>query len=474
MKKIIVLCLLIFCFKTGYPQESLEFLTDSAFIHASVSALVQNVKTGEIIFELNSVKNLAPASIQKLITSAAALELLGPDYRFSTTLGYTGIIDNSGVLNGDIVIQGGGDPTLGSVEFPEFYNGFLDKWLSEIKKTGIKEIKGRVITDDSYYDYNPVPPKWLWEDAGNYYGAGVYGLSLYDNVYEIHLKTSDSNSKPVITGIYPSESRIQLSNQLIASGSSDYGFVFSAPYSNSGWLSGTVPVNSEDFVLKASITDPPLLMARIINRKLKEAGIKVTNEPTTVRISQQKPEPVFPLITTFSPPLRNILKVMNHKSINLYAEHLVKELGKKFLNEGSTAAGLKVIGNFLDKAGITQNYICLEDGSGLSHLNSFCAQDLTALLVYMEEKGRNFSDYLGTIAAAGEGTLKYNFRDPVFSSKLRAKSGSMTRARSYAGYLKTNQGNDMAFCIMVNNFSGPASHVVHVIETTLKAIILAK
>jgi D-alanyl-D-alanine carboxypeptidase/D-alanyl-D-alanine-endopeptidase (penicillin-binding protein 4) len=92
----------------------------------------------------------------------------------------------------------------------------------------------------------------------------------------------------------------------------------------------------------------------------------------------------------------------------------------------------------------------------------------------MEEKSRYFSDYLGSIAAAGEGTIKYSFRDPVFSSKLRAKSGSMTRARSYAGYLKTNGGNDMAFCIMVNNFSGPTSHVVHVIETTLKEIILTK
>jgi D-alanyl-D-alanine carboxypeptidase/D-alanyl-D-alanine-endopeptidase (penicillin-binding protein 4) len=352
MKKISLLCFLILCFNTVYPQGSLEFLTDSAFIHASVSALVQNVKTGEIIFELNSVKNLAPASIQKLITSAVATELLGPEYRFSTTLGYTGTVDNSGVLNGDIVIQGGGDPALGSVEFPEFYEGFLDKWLGEIRKTGIKEVKGRVITDDSYYDYNPVPPKWLWEDAGNYYGAGVYGLSLYDNTCEIHLKTSDPDSKPVITGIHPPESRIQLANQLISSGSSDYGFVFAAPYSNSGWLSGTVPVNSEDFVLKASITDPPLLLSRIINRKLREAGIKVANEPSTVRALQQKPEPVTPIITTFSPPLRNIVKVMNHKSINLYAEHLVKELGKKFMNEGSTAAGLKVIRNFLDKAGI--------------------------------------------------------------------------------------------------------------------------
>jgi D-alanyl-D-alanine carboxypeptidase/D-alanyl-D-alanine-endopeptidase (penicillin-binding protein 4) len=474
MKKPIFFCLLIFCFKTSYSQQSLQFLTDSAFTHATVSALVQNVKTGEIVYELNSGKNLVPASIQKLITAAAALELLGPEYSFSTTVGYTGAIDSSGVLSGDIVIHGGGDPALGSDEFPEYYDGFLDKWLAEIRKTGIKEIKGRVITDDSYYDYNPVPPKWLWEDAGNYYGAGVYGLSLYNNVSEIHLNTTNSENKPVITGIYPPESRIQLSNQLVANGSSDNGYVFTSPYSTTGWLYGTVPVNSGDFVLKASINDPPLIISRILNRKLRIAGIRIMNEPTTVRITQQKPGPVTPVTITFSPPLRTILKVMNHKSINLYAEHLVKELGKKFMNDGSTAAGLKVIRNFLDNTGSTNDFICLEDGSGLSHLNSFCAQDLTALLIYMKEKGKYFDDYLESLATPGTGTLKYSFRDPLFYSKLEAKSGSMTRARSYAGYFKTSGKNEMAFCIMVNNFSGPASHVIQVIENTLKEIILTK
>lgn len=472
MKKISFLCFLFFCFITGYSQATLQFLTDSAFMHATVSALVQNVHSRDIIFELNSGKNLAPASIQKLITSAVALEMLGPEYRFATILGYTGTIDNSGVLSGDLVIQGGGDPALGSAEFPEYYDGFTDKWLNEVKKIGIKEIRGRVLTDDSYYDYNPVPSKWLWEDAGNYYGAGVYGLSLYDNVCEIHLKTSTGNTRPQITGIYPPESRIVFSNQLLASGSSDNGYVFAAPYSTNGWLSGTVPANSGDFVLKASITDPPMLMSRLMNRKLKEAGIKIMDEPSTVRLLQHKPQSLTQIMTTFSPPLRSIIEVMNHKSINLYAENLVKELGKKFMNDGSTDAGLKVIRRYIDETGISSDFICMEDGSGLSHLNSFSAQDLTGLLIYMGKKGSHFSDYLASLPTPGTGTLKYSFMDPVFASRLNAKSGSMTRARSYAGYFRTVKGNEMAFCIMVNNFSGPVSHVVEVIENTLKEIIL--
>ena len=148
------------------------------------------------VFEYNSEKSLIPASVMKLITSAASLEMLGPDYRFRTTVGYTGKLNKrSGRLNGNIIIKGGGDPALGSKNFGEHYSGFADGWVEEIRKLGIKKMTGRVITDDSYFDYLPVPAKWLWEDAGNYYGAGAYGFSVFDNTYEIHLKPCDSYSR---------------------------------------------------------------------------------------------------------------------------------------------------------------------------------------------------------------------------------------------------------------------------------------
>ena len=146
-------------------------------IHASVSLCVADAKTGDILIDYNSGISLTPASVMKVITSAAALELLGPDYTFKTTVGYTGSLNKrSGRLKGNIIILGGGDPALGSKYFADHYEGFIDNWVAEIKKLGIKRIKGRVITDDSYYDYLPVPAKWLWEDEGNYYGAGAYGI----------------------------------------------------------------------------------------------------------------------------------------------------------------------------------------------------------------------------------------------------------------------------------------------------------
>src|ERR1035437_6059759 len=170
-----LVCLTISSFSQEKSSET--FLADSSLMHASVSLCVAEAKTGDILLDYNSGISLAPASVMKIITSAAALELLGPEYTFKTTIGYTGSLNKrTGRLKGNIITIGGGDPSLGSKYFSDHYMDFLSNWVTEIKKLGIKKIKGRVITDDSYFDFLPVPAKWLWEDQGNYYGGGAYGL----------------------------------------------------------------------------------------------------------------------------------------------------------------------------------------------------------------------------------------------------------------------------------------------------------
>lgn len=454
-----------------------KFLSDSSMAHASVSLSIIEADNGETFFGYNSDRSLTPASVMKLITSAAALELFGPQYTFRTELGYTGTINKrSGKLKGDIVIIGGGDPALGSNYFSDYYNDFMSGWVTEIKKLGIKKIKGRVITDDSYFDFQPVPAKWLWEDAGNYYGAGAYGLSIFDNTYEIHLKTSSDSSQLLIKEVVPNECKYEFSNWLIAAGTSDEGYVFAAPYSTNGWLAGSVPVNMDDFVLKASIADPPRLIAKMINEKLETAGIIVSGEPTTTRLEMKSITGKFVMITeTFSPPVAKIIEVLNHESVNLYSEHLIKELGKKFKNTGSTAAGVEVIKDFLNNAGIKTDGMFIEDGSGLSPVNSINSKELVNLLYYMKINGRYFSEYFSSLPDAGkEGTLKNYFRDPVFDSRLKAKSGSLTRVKSYAGYFTTQSGKQMIFSIMVNNFSGPSNNIISHIEELIREIILYK
>jgi serine-type D-Ala-D-Ala carboxypeptidase/endopeptidase (penicillin-binding protein 4) len=468
----------LFCLSVcSFSQEksSETFHADSSLMHASVSLCVADAEKGDILIDYNSGISLMPASVMKLITSAAALELLGPGYTFKTRIGYTGSLNKrSGKLKGNIIILGGGDPALGSNYFSDHYQDFLIRWITEIKKLGIKRITGRIIADDSYYDFLPVPSKWLWEDAGNYYGAGAYGLSLFDNTYEIHFKTLSDSSLPAIREIIPNECRNELSNFLIASGTTDEGYVFAAPYSTSGWIAGNAPVNQDDFVLKASITDPPLLMAKIINEKLKAGGIKISGNPTTVRLLQNnKAEKFIPIAETVSPPLADLIEVLNHESVNLYAEHLIKELGKKFKNNGTTASGAEVIIEFLKNSGIDTNGMFIEDGSGLSPLNAINTRELVRLLVYMKNKGKYFTEYFSSLPDAGkDGTLKNYFKDPVFDSRLKAKSGSMTRVRSYAGYFTTVSGKKMVFSIIINNYSGPSKKIISGIEENIRELIL--
>jgi serine-type D-Ala-D-Ala carboxypeptidase/endopeptidase (penicillin-binding protein 4) len=476
-KQLIIILLFIPLLLAGQEKALNLLLSDSSMISSSVSLCILNAVTGETVSEFHSKESLMPASVLKLVTSSAALELLGPDYRFKTEMGYTGNFNKrTGRLTGDIVIIGGGDPALGSEYFKDHYNNFLTNWINEIRKLGINKIAGRVIVDDSWYDYQPVPAKWLWEDTGNYYGAGAYGLSVFDNTYEIHFRTLGEGSIPEITGIIPDQCRSELSNQLIASGDTDEGYVFSAPYNKYQWIAGSIPVNRQDFVLKASITDPPLLLAEVFDSMLDFAGIDVAGSPTTIRIAK-KPADNEPVIISemSSPTLSEIIEVLNHESVNLYAEHLLKEIGRTFNNHGTTEAGIEVLYRFLKGSGINSSGIFLEDGSGLSPLNSVTSRSLAEILFFMKNKSKYFDYFYNSLPEAGrDGTLKNYFRDPVFDLNLRAKSGSITRVRSYAGYFRTISGNEMVFSILINNYSGPSKRIITGIEDILLETIMNK
>jgi D-alanyl-D-alanine carboxypeptidase/D-alanyl-D-alanine-endopeptidase (penicillin-binding protein 4) len=467
--------LLISIITTGQQRALEQMLSDSTMQHASVSLYIINAGTGEPVIEHDASRSFSQASVMKLVTTAAAVEMLGPDHTFTTTIGYSGLL-KKGVLNGNIIIKGGGDPTLGSERFAEHYKGFIDMWSEEIRKAGIKKINGRIITDDSYYDYNPVPPNWNWEDMGNYYGAGVYGLSIFDNTLKIHFTTGDSGSVPVITSFDPVNPGTVYANHLKALGSSDQGYVYSSPYNHYGWIRGEIPPNRSDFILKASLSDPPLLAARLLTDRLKTAGVKISGEPSTSRVLQELRGVGFTTITsTTSPPLSAIMEVLNHESVNLYAENFLKELGKVIGGDGSTRAGIKVVKDFLDSLGVETKGMFIEDGSGLSPQDAVNSRGLVSLLYQMKKKGNYFTEYFNSLPEAGKsGTLKNVFKDPLFEGVMRAKSGTILRVKSYAGYIRAKSGNELIFSIIINNYTGSSSRLISHIADILKEAILEK
>jgi len=477
MKRTILASIFLLSIHVSFAQPGMfeHFLSDSSMANASLSFFVADADSGNVLIAYNPRMSLIPASTLKLVTSAAALELLGPEYTFKTTLGYTGTLNRrSGRLDGNIFITGGGDPSLGSEYFKDHYREFISSWVEEIKKAGIKKIRGKILTDDSYYDFEPVPPRWLWEDMGTYYGAGVFGLSVYDNSSRIRVKSSPDSSRVDIIEITPALQDFTFTNKLAASGKKENWYVFAAPYSRSGWLSGTIPVSNEEIVLDASITDPPLLIAKILHEKLETEGVDISEEPATIRLEPEISSKNITYITeTVSPFLSLIVEVLNTESVNLYAEHLVKELGKRYEKRGTTAAGVKVIRDFLGSSGIDTTGLFIEDGSGLSSRNGINSEQLVKLLIFMRNRGKHFDLFYSSLPDAGRnGTLTQYFTDPVFDSNLKAKSGSMTRVRCYAGYFTTLSGRHLAFSILINNYKGTSRPVITHIEETLKEIIM--
>jgi D-alanyl-D-alanine carboxypeptidase/D-alanyl-D-alanine-endopeptidase (penicillin-binding protein 4) len=440
--------------------------------NASIAFYVADAGNGSVVYSYNPKISLTPASNMKLISSAAALELLGPNHIFKTSIGYTGVLNNeTGVLNGDIIIKGGGDPALGSDNFSNHYEDFAEQWIEAIKNAGIKKVNGRVITDDSYYDFDPVAPRWLWEDLGASYGAGVFGLSIFDNTCSIKVRTSNDGNVEIVD-ITPNLDEYVFTNRLKSVGTEANWYVYTAPYSTSGWLSGTIPVRNE-YVMKASIPDPPLMAAQMLSRRMKVEEIEITGAPTTARIENLTNIDITCLAQTNSPELSAITEFLNKESVNLYADTFTKELGKQFRGNGSLSDGTKVIMQFLSSAGVDTCGFFIEDGSGLSARSAINAEGIATLLIYMWNEGKYFQDYISSLPdAAQSGTIAQFFTDPVFKSNLKAKSGSMTRVRCYSGYFTAKSGKNMVFSMLINNFQGPSRNVIRHIEETLKEIIL--
>lgn len=455
--------------------EITNFLPDSIFGPASISLTVADLNTGEVLVTIDPNRALTPASITKLISTSAALELLGADYRFRTVVGLTGELNKSGsILTGDIIIRGGGDPTLGSENFPDYHPDVVSKIASAVEAAGIRKIKGRIIADDRAYDFNPASSRWSWGDLGNYYGAGPYGLSVFDNTHKIYYRTGVRGSIPEIIKVEPKMTGLQLTSYLTAEGSTDRGYVYSAPYGTYGWITGFIPESREEFVLKASIPDPPKLLATLVTEELLARGIEVSGDPQTARLLGNISDEQFSSILELSsPPLSEIVHMLNHESINLYAEHMLKQVGYETSGIGTVSSGIDAIRGFLDTAGIYNKGLFLEDGSGLAGRNGLSSKFMVDLIRHMILNGDNAEAFRNSLPPAGEdGTMKSYFRDTLFRGNLRAKTGTLSRVRSYAGVFRAASGREFAFCIIVNNYAGTLSPVNRSIEEMFRYLLI--
>lgn len=412
---------------------------DSQMKSAVIGFFVINAD-GSVMFDKNSKMGLAVASSQKVITSAASLELLGTNYRYKTELAYNGKIEN-GTLNGNIYIIGYGDPTLGSWRYDNSKESVvLHKWIQTLKSAGIRQVNGSVIGYDKNRESQTIPGGWIWDDIGNYYGAGVSGLNWRENQYDLILHSGNKEGEKVnIVSAEPALSGITLTNELITGkpGSGDNGYIYLPPYSTNGFVRGTIPPGKNSFTISGSVPNPAAQLSIVFTNELLKQGIKV-NQSDTDNIKEVLPK-VVNVSTLWSPPLDSINYWFLKKSINLYGEAFVKTLGYEKKKQGSTEAGLNIIKSFWQKNGIDSTSINITDGSGLSPGNRVTAEALVKVMRYARSRPW-FNSF-------------YNALPEINSIKM--KSGSIGGVRSFTGYV----GN-YTFAIVVNNYNGSSVEII--------------
>ncbi len=465
----------LFLFSQNKKAEDavLSFRKSAPMQHASFSLLVSEVKSGDAIVEINADQSIIPASVLKLLTTATALEVLGKDFQFNTQLAYSGRLVN-GTLKGDLHIIGGGDPALGSPRFGKFYMSplFIDAFVNAVKKAGIRHIEGNIVADASLYGKYQTPPTWTWEDMGNYWGAQPQALSVYDNSYTIYFDSPEKvGEKTVISSINQKLLPIRFDNNVVAAdGRRDNAYIFGAPYQNQRYTLGDIPKNRTMFSVKGSMPNPPEFMGFLLRNHLQEAGVNVQGKVQALFNKKEYSRTEF--FKYPSPNLQMIVLTTNLRSVNLYAEHMLRQIGIQQKQSAEIGKAIEAVKEFWESKGMDTGGMHLYDGSGLSHYNSITAKQMVFLLRYMALDAKHRFGFKNSLPVMGKsGTLKYMGRGTSAANRVWAKSGSMNQIRAYSGYIKTKNDKNLAFFLSVNHYEGKSSQIKEGIVNLLSTLV---
>jgi D-alanyl-D-alanine carboxypeptidase/D-alanyl-D-alanine-endopeptidase (penicillin-binding protein 4) len=458
-----------------------ELAADPDLKSGGFSMTVMDVATGEVLASYQKDHGLLPASSLKVVTTGIALDLLGADFRFKTELQYDGSIDAKGILNGNVYIKGYGDPTLGSDQFEKTIplEDLMQDFVKAMQDAGIKKINGKIIGDASFFSSEANGRTWSWEDIGNYYGAGAWGLNIRENRYHLTFRQQSQLGKiPPIEKVEPEIPNLIHINEVRSAekGSGDNAYIFGSNYNYTRFVRGTIPVGKSPFEIKGSIPDPPFFAAYSLLVASENAGIQSNKIATSLleleRAGDFKAGKRKTIYTHYSPILKEIVEITNMKSINLYCEALLRYLGKSQKGAGTPGAGLEVIDDYWEKKGIDNKGFFMEDGSGLSSFNVVSSYQLAS---YMRELALNkalYKVFLPSLpVAAKSGSLSYMFKNTAASGKIRAKSGGLKRVRSYTGYVEGQGGQLLSFSIICNRFTGESGALRRKMEKAMLPMV---
>ena len=452
-------------------NQELDFIFDDPQFEHSIWGVRIEKLDGEVIYDRNGNKNLIPASNMKIYTTAAALDILGADFQYETRLEAQGNITPDGLLEGSLVIVGSGDPSLGSWHIDNNTGSYvlLKTWVDNVKQAGIKEISGDIIGDgrvfsDDYYCLN-----WDIEDIFYWYGTGSSGLAIEENCFRFTTAPGKKVGDKAIITIDPDTKYIKIENEVITAnpnGPKTADIVWRDPESDIVRFAGAIPVNAKPFMQRGSVWDGTLYTATLFKEALEKESVKVNGIARNIRdipdpeMNLNSEEKRTLLATYISPPLSELIAVVNKPSHNFFADQILRTLGCHAGDEGSFKEGAKVVKKWLKKIGAPNaDSFLMQDGSGLARRSFVEPAQICSILRYMinkEETGKYFYDSLPI--AGVDGDLKNRMKSAPTKGNVHAKTGFISHVRSLSGYVTAANGEMLVFSMIANNFTVPVSH----------------
>ncbi len=447
---------------------------DTALAHAHWGVLVRSLDTGETLYRQNPAKTFLPASNMKLVTGAMALEALGPEFRFRTRVLAAGPV-RDGALRGDLVVVGGGDPTISARFGGDDARAVLRSWADSLRAHGVTRIEGAIVAIDTAFDRRLAGRGWAWDDLDAAYAAEVSGLEFNEGTLQVRVFPAERVGAPGIVVLDPPTGYAPIVNRTVtvapgAAARLDVERDLTGP---AVVVTGQVPADTS---LRASVAvrDPTRYFVAVLRETLREAGVAVDG-PALVPGDRDEelgtPAATTPLFTFHSPPLREILPAMMKPSQNQIAEILLKTLGRELRREGSAAAGEAAIDSLLRTRGIDPRALVMADGSGLSRYDLVTPELLVELLAMMT-RSPSWELWYSALPVAGvDGTLERRLVGTAGEGRVHAKTGTLTGVRALSGYLTTAGGERLAFSMLVNHHLLSSRDADRVVDAALLRII---
>jgi D-alanyl-D-alanine carboxypeptidase/D-alanyl-D-alanine-endopeptidase (penicillin-binding protein 4) len=443
---------------------------------------VRSLSTGGTLYARNAEKAFRPASSMKLLTTAAALDACGPDARLRTTVETAGRLDGLGRILGDVYLVGRGDPHLSARSSPGRPTAAFEEMADAVRAAGVRRIEGRVLGHEGAFAGEKRGSDWGWEDLAWGYGAEVSALAFADNLVTASLKPGERVGDPAVLETAPRHGCLVVSSSVTTAeavppatekpdGDHETVSLQREPGSNEVRLSGHVPLGGS-WEGELSVSDPALCAARVFADVLEAKGIRVMGGVSTS--SAPLPPGTRVLAAHDSPPLAEIVRVVNKESQNLHAEMLLRLVGLKVEGEGSVAKGHQATIEFARRLGVPDAGWALADGSGLSGSDLLTPRGVVALLAAMDRHpyAAAFRDSLPV--AGVDGTLEKRMKGTPAEGRVAAKTGSLRLVRALAGYVTTARGERLAFAIVVNNHEGKGREAVAAIDAIAAVLAAAR